>query len=404
MNSWKTVKLGDIADFSNGINFDKTAYSRGIKLIGVSNFGNRFFPPYDELEEVKEEVVRSNDYLKINDIVFVRSNGNKELVGRCMLINDTSVPLTYSGFCIRCRIKDTNSYDPIFFTYYFKSMLFRHAMSGSAVGANIQNLSQGRLAVHEMKVPDILLQRKIADILFNYDRLIDNNQKQIRLLEETAQRIYKEWFVKLRFPGYEDIRIVDGVPEGWKKDKVGILFTTVLGGTPSREKSEYWGGKIPWINSGEVNKLRIIKESEFITESGLEKSSTKLMPKHTTVLAITGATLGQVSYTEIETCANQSVVGIYDNSNVYSEYIYLAISNEIKGIIAEAIGGAQQHINKEVVNKFSILLPDAKVNELLKKVIRPLFEKITILYFEIEKLVEARDRLLPKLMSGEIEL
>ena len=142
---------------------------------------------------------------------------------------------------------------------------------------------------------------------------------------------------------------------GWKK-AVSAFFTTVLGGTPSREKKEYWGGNIPWINSGEVNKLRIIKESEFISELGLKKSATKIMPVHTTVLAITGATLGQVSYTEIETCANQSVVGIYDQQKVYSEYIYLAVSNEIKGIISKATGGAQQHINKDIVNNFEIML------------------------------------------------
>ena len=178
MSGWNMVKLGDIAEFSNGINFDKSAYSAGVKLIGVSNFGNRFFPPCEELEEVKEEIVRPNDYLAENDIVFVRSNGNKELVGRCMLVNDVSTPLTFSGFCIRCRIKDQESFDPVFFTYYFKSMQFRRAMSGTAVGANIQNLSQGRLSVHEVKVPDILYQRKVADTLFAYDNLIENNQKQ----------------------------------------------------------------------------------------------------------------------------------------------------------------------------------------------------------------------------------
>lgn len=96
--SWENVKLGDIADFSNGINFGKEAYGKGVKLIGVSNFGNRFSPDYDTLEEVKEEVVRENDYLSAGDIVFVRSNGNKELVGRCMLVDSPKDKITYSGF------------------------------------------------------------------------------------------------------------------------------------------------------------------------------------------------------------------------------------------------------------------------------------------------------------------
>ena len=91
---WKKVKLGDIATFSNGINFGKESYKAGVKLIGVSNFGNRFFPDYDELEEVDENVLRPNDYLKNGDIVFVRSNGNKELVGRCMLIQNPPSTVT----------------------------------------------------------------------------------------------------------------------------------------------------------------------------------------------------------------------------------------------------------------------------------------------------------------------
>ena len=141
---WETVKLGDIADFSNGLNFDKRAYSDGVKLVGVSNFGNRFSPDISELSEVSSEVVREADLLQAGDIVFVRSNGNKELVGRCMLIAEATEPVTYSGFVIRCRIHNPRKYDPVFFTYHFKNKAFRRAMAGTAVGANIQNLSQGR--------------------------------------------------------------------------------------------------------------------------------------------------------------------------------------------------------------------------------------------------------------------
>lgn len=143
--SWKKVKLGDIADFSNGINFGKEAYGKGIKLISVSDFGNRFFPDYDKLEEVREDVVRETDCLETGDIVFVRSNGNKELVGRCMLIDNPPAKVTFSGFCIRARLKNIEAHNPMFWSYHFKNQSFRKAMSGTAIGANIQNLSQGRL-------------------------------------------------------------------------------------------------------------------------------------------------------------------------------------------------------------------------------------------------------------------
>ena len=118
----------------------------------------------------------------------------------------------------------------------------------------------------------------------------------------------------------------------------------------------YWiDGTVPWINSSMVNKLRIIGHSELITKEALERSSTKLMPKRTTVLAITGATLGQVSLIEREVCANQSVVGVYDQNRIYNEFIYMQITNIIKRIINRAGGGAQQHINKAIVNSIKII-------------------------------------------------
>ena len=223
MSEWKCYKLNDISSLSNGINFDKSAYTSGVKLIGVSDFKNRIHPDYDSLQEVDSKVVKSGDYLEKGDIVFVRSNGNKELVGRCMMI-DRDIPVTYSGFCIKLRLKDKKIFDPVFFNYLFKTRQFKKSMTGTAVGANIQNLSQSRLGSCEVNVPDIEIQKKIATILSRYDSLIENYQKQIKLLEEAAQRLYKEWFVDHHFPGHENTKIVDGVPEGWEEKSISEVF------------------------------------------------------------------------------------------------------------------------------------------------------------------------------------
>ena len=244
---WKKVRLGDIATFSNGINFGKESYKAGVKLIGVSNFGNRFFPDYDELEEVDENVLRPNDYLKNGDIVFVRSNGNKELVGRCMLIQNPPSTVTYSGFCIRARLNNIDENCPSFFAYYFKSKDFRKAMSNTAVGANIQNLNQGLLSNHIFYLPPLETQQKIAGILSAYDDLIENNRQQIKLLEEAAQKLYKEWFVKLNFPSHENVKIVDGVPEGWKKIRAEDYFDVTIGKTPPRNETK-------WFSKGNIGK------------------------------------------------------------------------------------------------------------------------------------------------------
>ena len=187
-------------------------------------------------------------------------------------------------------------------------------------------------------------------------------------------------------------------------DTLGKHVKCILGGTPSRDKKEYWSGNINWINSGEVNKFRIIKPSEKITELGLKKSATTLMPKGTTVLAITGATLGQISRLEIESCANQSVIGIVGNKELTNNYLYLCILNNISDIIKSQTGGAQQHINKGNVENFKIYIPSKKELEKFENQVGNIFDKIALNCTENQNLEQLRDTLLPKLMNGEIDL
>jgi type I restriction enzyme S subunit len=239
-----------------------------------------------------------------------------------------------------------------------------------------------------------------------YDDLIENNQRRIRILEEMARALYREWFVEFRFPGRNNENRVPSpiglIPEGWEMDRIGNRLQTVLGGTPSRARPEFWeGGTVPWINSGKINDLRITEASEFITLRALDKSAAKLMRKGTTVLAITGATLGQVSYLEIETTANQSVVGISDPSGLLDEWIYLTVQDRIDEIVAHASGGAQQHINKEIVANVVVALPPDGVANAFRRIVQPMFSQLATLLFQNKNLRATRDLLMPKLLSGQ---
>jgi len=229
-----------------------------------------------------------------------------------------------------------------------------------STGAATKFLTLTLLNDLEIDFPEIATQKRIVGLLSAYDEMTENNKRRIEILEQTAQVLYKEWFLNFRFPGCETVKLVPSpagdIPQGWENIRLDTHFETVLGGTPSRRRAEFWeGGTIPWINSGKINELRVLEASEFITPAGLKMSSTKLMPKRTTVIAITGATLGQVSLTELEVCANQSVVGIYDISQVGSEYLYLTFKTIIQAVIQLASGGAQQHINKDIVNATHIV-------------------------------------------------
>lgn len=384
--SWDTVRLGDIASFSNGINFDKTAYSHGVKLIGVSDFGNRFFPDIANLREVKKEVVRDSDLLKEGDIVFVRSNGNKELVGRCMLINHITQPITFSGFVIRGRILDTEKYDQVYFTYHFKNIAFRRAMSGTAVGANIQNLSQGILSAYVAKIPDIDTQHKIANYLSSYDSLIENNQRQIKLLEEAARRLYKEWFVDLRFPGYEDTPIVDGVPEGWERLPVGELIEKIPR-TTQIMASEY----------GKEGPIPIIDQSrEFIAGYTDNHASLVNVGKPVIVFGDHTRILKYIQFPFAKGADGTQL--IVSNTDRMPQSLFYC------SLVGVDLSNYHYARHFKYLKAEELLVPTQVIAEAFDRFVSPMFSKIQRLRDINKAATNARDRLLPKLMSGEIEV
>ena len=290
-----------------------------------------------------------------------------------------------------------NKGDSSWFYYWLKSPQAQAYISQMQAGSTQGYLTLATLRSFPVAVPDHATQDKIVAILSSLDDKIENNNRINRNLEAQAQALFKSWFV--------DFEPFGGVlPEDWEETTIGEICKCYLGGTPSRAKAEYWNGEIPWINSGEVNKYRILEGSEYITELGLQKSATKLLPRKTTVLAITGATLGQVSLLEIEACANQSVIGIVQNEKVPYEFIYPLILKDIEQIMLHQTGGAQQHINKDNVESHKLILPTDEVMAKYKAIQAPLFETIANNCFESQRLATLRDTLLPKLMKGEIAL
>ena len=394
MSRMKQVKLLDIADIIMGQSPKSIFYNfkgEGLPFFqGIAEFGY-IYPNVEKWCTKPLKVAKKNDVLMTVRAPVGDLNIAKEecIIGR--------------GLCgLRSKLNNGR------FLYYLLKGNNNYITSFGS-GAVYEAINKDSVENLVFNIPDELTQQKISSILSAYDDLIENNTRRIQILEEMAQRIYKEWFVDFRFPGHEEIKFIDSelgkIPEGWEVIEVGKKFSTVLGGTPARVKDEYWkGGKIPWINSSKVNELRIIDESEFITELGLQKSSTKMMPKRTTVVAITGATLGQISMLEIEACANQSVIGIYDTKHLFNEYIYFKFCEIIDNVISKAGGGAQQHINKEIINTEKIVIPSRDIILKFNQIILPICELIKNLLLKNKNLHQTRDLLLPKLISGELDV
>src|ERR1017187_3237552 len=231
---WPTGLLGTLGAFRNGVNYNKSTFGTGIKVIGVSDFQDHVRASFDQLEEINPEgVVRKEHLLKNGDILFVRSNGNRDLIGRSMFVDRLQEGITHSAFSIRLRFVSEECH-PRFYAYLFRSHLIRQVLSLHGGGTNISNLNQDILGRLQVPLPPKSAQCKIASILSAYDDLIENDKRRIKILEEMARMIYREWFVNFRFPGHEKVRMVESemgsIPTGWTVRPLRELTTLITRG------------------------------------------------------------------------------------------------------------------------------------------------------------------------------
>ena len=188
MTEWQTVSLSDIAEFKNGINFTKQSKGRQVKIIGVRHFQDHTIAPLDDLDEVVAESSFDKSYLlQEGDILFVRSNGNKALVGRSIMIPEVAEDITFSGFTIRCRLNKQAF--PLFYAYLFKSEYYRNILKQVGVGANINNLSQGVLKEIEIPLPPLEIQREIVTRIETERAIVHGNRELVRLYEEKVKKV-----------------------------------------------------------------------------------------------------------------------------------------------------------------------------------------------------------------------
>ena len=303
-----------------------------------------------------------------------------------MLIDNPPTRTTYSGFCIRARVKDTKRFNPKFLTYHFKHDGFRIAIAGNAVGANIQNLSQGRLSAYIAYIPPIETQRRIADILSAYDDLIENNRKQIKLLEEAAQRLYKEWFVDLRFPGHEHTRIVDGVPEGWDRISVGSLIGKI-DRTKQIPTSEYLSnGKIPVIDQSREFIAGYTNDAQAIVKSDVPII---VFGDHTRILKLIQFPFAKG--------ADGTQLIISASRRMPQRLLYCSLTN---------IDLSNYHYARhfKYLKSEIIWLPSKGIADDFEKITTAIFKKIQSSRDQCYRAQQARDCLLPKLMRGEVEV
>ena len=338
---------------------------------------------------------------QIDDIIFAR----EAPAGNAALIREgQEVCLGQRTVLIR---PDKNKVCPEFLVYYILAPKQQYELLGTANGATVAHVNLPIIRKMPVNLPDIDVQKKIARYIAKYDDLIENNQKQIKLLEEAAQRLYKEWFVDLRFPGYEDCKIVDGVPEGWKTNRADTFFKITIGKTPPRaEKQWFVSGTsgIKWVSISDMGNAGsyIFVTNEGLTKEAVKKHNMKVVPKGT-VLVSFKLTVGRVTITTEEMCTNEAIAHFYIDSDEYREYTYLYL----KSFEYDTLGNTSsisKAVNSKIIKAMPFVMPDEKIIKEFSDKVRPYFNLIQVKAKNIQIVKEARDRLLPKLMNGEIGL
>lgn len=408
--SWEYMKLGDICTKIGSGATPKggsTVYvENGTSFIRSQNIYNLSFQ-YDGLVYINDEASEKLKGVTVEakDILL---NITGDSVARTCIVPEGILPARVNQHVAIIRPKK-GIINPIFLNYYLASPFMQSYMLGLAVGKGASRNAITKMMIEDFEIPcpRIDLQEKIVDILSAYDDLIENNQKQIKLLEEAAQRLYKEWFINLRFPGYENVEIVDGVPEGWNINRADYYFKITIGKTPSRAEKQWFtnsGEGTPWISISDMGETGAFAfySKEDLTADAIVRHNMKVVPKGS-VLVSFKLTVGRVAITGDDMCTNEAIAHFYIDNDLDRAYTYCYLKNFEYDSLGNT-SSISKAINSKIIKSMPFIMPTRDILERFSMIVQPILDQIEFKQITIFRLTEARDRLLPKLMSGEIEV
>lgn len=397
---WERVKLGDVTDSCLGKMLDKRK-NKGTYKPYLANVNVRWGAfDLDNLQEMKFEDDEDERYgIKYGDLIICEGGEP----GRCAIWKEQLPNMKIQKALHRLRVNEEMDYRYVY--YWFLLAGKQGALKQYYTGATIMHMPGQKLKEVVIDKPPLDVQRKIGDYLEAFDDLIENNQKQIKLLEEAAQRLYKEWFVDLRFPGYEDVKVVDGVPEGWRYKRVEEFGEVITGKTPLTSKTEYYGGNIPFVTIPDMhgNVFPLVTE-KTLTKVGADTQKNKYLPVNSVIVSCI-ATVGLVNIA-VEACQTNQQINSVILQNDNELYFFYESMKRIKALLdgVGSNGATMTNVNKTKFSSIKVLYPVEDLVKRYNEFCKPIFDKILVLSKSIIKAEQARDRLLPKLMSGEIEV
>jgi len=334
---------------------------------------------------------------------------HKATIGRTALVGDEANPyIMLTPQVTYYRIKDPEVLDNRYLRHYFDSEYFQKTLAiwagAGATRAYLGITNQRKLPII---VPPRRKQRKIAAILTAYDDLIETNKRRIVLLEKMAEEIYREWFVRMRFPGYRNTKFVKGVPDGWEMRKLEKAFEFTGGGTPSKSVSTYWvDGTVNWFTPSDITGaggLFLSHSEEQCSEEGLARSSAKLFPAYS-VMMTSRATIGAIGINTAPASTNQGFITCIPNQRYPLPYLYHWLKLA-RPYFEQLCGGATfPELTKGTFRKLEILTPTQEVTDEFARLTSPILQSIQNGLEQNAILSKTRDLLLPRLISGKLSV
>ena len=393
---WEKVKLGELYEVHNGLSKAGKFFGEGYPFLTFSTVFNNYFIPKQITDLVQSTEKEQESYsIRRGDVFVTRTSETSDELGMsCVALKDYPMA-TYNGFTKRMR-PITNRVFPEYIGYYMRLPSFRGEFRAFSTMTTRASLRNEDLLGLEVKLPSIEIQKQIADILSAYDDLIENNQKQIKLLEEAAQRLYKEWFVDLRFPGHEKTKILDGMPEGWNEKTLSQVADVIMGQSP---KSEFYNSEkkgLPFHQGVGSYGVRFVMDDIYST------SYTRIAEPNSILFSVR-APVGRLNITKNKVVIGRGLAAINQADGCQS-YLYYLLKNRFFKDNIVGNGSIFASVSKDELLNQKFLIPERNLMMQFEKIVSQMDKQIENLDSKNKKLIEARDRLLPKLMSGEVEV
>lgn len=401
MEDWKEYRLGEMIQCNPQVKLEK---GKAYNLIDIDSIeiGSR----YVKGKELTEYDGQSGCHFQNGDTVMARITPCLENGKIAQVQCESQKGFGSTELFVFRGAENKTDTDYVF--NLMSMQVIRNLAANSMTGASgRQRADLGFIKRIKWNFPPLPTQKKIASILSAYDNLIQNYKKQIEALQTAASELYKEWFVRFRFPGYQTAEFENGIPEGWKIERIGNIGEVIGGGTPSTENEEYWDGDIPWLSPVDLSdntNVYVSRGGKNITKLGLQKSSAKMMPKDTVLLS-SRAPVGYVALAKNPICTNQGFKSVVCNTSVIQPiYLYFYFRMNKNYLQSIASGATFPELSGSMMKKLKVLLPQMELQKEFSKKANIFISKAELLSEQITNLTQQRDLLLPRLMRGALEV